>query len=139
MCASPSLRPSAEGVERIGEVLTKAEIIETTLREMGPFPPASEDEPGEEALIISVLRDRLPAALDVDIRTCRDFRYLKVECCDTCHHFYPHYEMNVIELPDGSPAWVCDAVEWAIYPERYLKLQNSTAGKSLRQVFNVDE
>jgi hypothetical protein len=50
--------------------------------------------------------------------------------------------MRVIELPDGSPAWVCDAVEWAIYPEEYRKLQewsrNSPEGKLLRKIFGVD-
>jgi hypothetical protein len=25
--------------------------------------------------------------------------------------------MKLIELPDGSKAWVCDTVGWAIYPE----------------------
>src|ERR1700683_2925965 len=30
-----------------------------------------------------------------------------------------HYEMRLIDLPDGSPAWVCDTVRWAIYPEEY--------------------
>jgi hypothetical protein len=32
--------------------------------------------------------------------------------------------MKIIELQDGSPAWVCDTVEWAIYPERYEALKD---------------
>ena len=77
-----------------------------------------------------------------EIKTCEDFRHLNVECCDTCHNFYPHYEMKVIELPDGSPAWVCDTVRWAIYPEEYRKLQewsrNSPEGNLLRKIFGED-
>jgi hypothetical protein len=49
--------------------------------------------------------------------------------------FYPHYEMHVIALPDGAPAWVCDTVMWAIYPEKYRELKDSQADKLLRQVF----
>jgi hypothetical protein len=105
-------------------------------------PPYS-DEHSEEEFIISVLRDRLPES--VDIKTCEDFRHFNVECCNTCHNFYPHYEMSVIDLPDGGKAWVCDTVKWAIYPEKYRELQersrNSPEGKLLREIFGecVDE
>lgn len=78
----------------------------------------------------------------MEIKTCEDFRHLNVECCETCHNFYAHYEMKVIQLPDGSPAWVCDSVEWAIYPERYQALKdwskNSPEGKLLREIFGED-
>jgi hypothetical protein len=51
--------------------------------------------------------------------------------------------MKGIELPDGSPAWVCDPVEWAIYPERYQTFKgwakNSPEGKLLRQIFDRDD
>jgi hypothetical protein len=69
--------------------MTRNEIIEKTLRDMELTPPKREtpfsDEPDEEEFIISVLQDRLPSG--VDIRTCEDFRHLKVECCETCHNF----------------------------------------------------
>jgi len=46
--------------------------------------------------------------------------------------------MKVIGLADGSKAWVCHYVEWAICPERYAKLQdwlrNSSTGKMLSNV-----
>jgi hypothetical protein len=78
----------------------------------------------------------------VEIKTSEDFRHLGVLCCDTCHHFHPHYEMQVIQLPDGSPAWVCNAVEWAIYPERHQALKdwskNSPEGKLRREIFGDD-
>jgi hypothetical protein len=93
------------------------------------------DEPDYQAIVIAELNRRLPDG--VKIKTCEDFRHLNVECCDTCHNFYPHYEMRVIELPDGSPAWLCDAVEWAIYPERYPS-PNSPEGKLLREILGED-
>jgi hypothetical protein len=121
--------------------VTKSQIIERTLRAMKLIPlenePPSSEEHEEAIFITSVLHDRLPEG--VDIKTCEDFRHLNVECCDTCHNFYPHYEMKVIKLPDGSPAWVCDAMEWAIYPERLRELRewsrNSPEGKLLREIF----
>ncbi len=73
----------------------------------------------------------------------QDFKDLNVECCETCHEFYPHYDMSLIELPDGAKAWVCDHVKSAIYPAEYQKLQdwsrNSPEGKLLRQIFDVED
>jgi hypothetical protein len=66
------------------------------------------------------------------IRTCEDFPHLKVECCPTCHHFYPHYEISVIDLPNGGRAWVCDTVKWAIYSEQHRELTGVGACFSLR-------
>ena len=43
--------------------------------------------------------------------------------------------MQMIALPDGAPAWVCDTAMWAIYPEKYRELRDSQADKSLREVF----
>jgi hypothetical protein len=85
--------------------MTKNEIIEKTFsREMKPIPlqtePPYSDEPDEEEFIIEVLQDVLPS--DIDIRTCEDLKHLNVECCETCHNFYPHYEMSVIDLPNGG-------------------------------------
>jgi hypothetical protein len=126
--------------------MTKEDIIGKTLREMKPISVSGEeafcDESDEEEFIISVLRDVLPEG--VDIQTCEDFRHLNVVCCETCHHFYPHYEMQVIDLPTGGKAWLCDSVKWAIYPEKYRELQEwartSPEGKLLRTIFSdVDE
>ncbi len=111
----------------------------TTLMNLTPSEPLCEEQEDqdEEAFIISVMQDVLPDG--VDIRTCEHFRHLNVECCDICHNFYPHYEMKLIRLPDGSPAWVCDKVLWAIYPDEYRKLrewsQNSSEGKLVTDIF----
>ena len=125
--------------------MTKADIISRTLRdEMERIPPdrePSSDEREYEEIVIAELNRRLPDG--VDIKTCDDFRPLNVGCCETCHHFYSHYEMKLIDLPDGGKAWVCDAVMWAVYPGEYRKLQewwrNSPRGKLLRERLLVVE
>jgi hypothetical protein len=124
-------------------VVTKNEIVEKTLTEIGPRLEAHEvpysEEPDWEEIFVAELRERLP---ETDIKTCEDFRHLDVPCCDTCHTFYPHYEMSLIDLRDGAKAWVCDPVKWAIYPEQYQELQewqqNSPEGNVLRQIFGED-
>jgi hypothetical protein len=125
--------------------MKKAEIISQILKAMGLLEPETdplfrgqegEEEDEEAEYILSVLHDKLPEG---NIKTCEDFRYLNVECCETCHGQYAHYEMQTIKLPDGSPAWVCGPVKWAIYPEECRKLQewsrNSAEGKLLREIF----
>ena len=96
--------------------MTRNEIIAKTLTEIrsrfeGREEPYSE-EPDHEEIVIGTLRERLP---EEDIKTCEDFPGLKVECCEICHEFYPHNEMSVSDLRDGSKAWVCDPVKGAIY------------------------
>ena len=93
--------------------MTKDEIIQKTLQETNCTP---DDDQG----VVEMLARRLPDG--VDIKTCEDFRYLNVKCCDTCHQI-PETEMKLIDLPDGGKAWVCDQVEWAIYPEEYRKFE----------------
>lgn len=77
--------------------MTKDEIIALTLQQMGP-------DPGYEHVVIGELQKKLP---EREIKTCADFRHLKIECCDSCHTAYPHYDMYLIALADGSLAWVC--------------------------------
>jgi|SRR5579872_1598007 hypothetical protein len=83
--------------------MNKTEIIAKTMKDMTPIgmqtePPFS-DEQDEEGFVFSVLQDVLPDG--VDIRTCDDFKHPNVECCETCHNFYPHYDMSLIDLPGG--------------------------------------
>jgi hypothetical protein len=104
--------------------MTRGEIIDKTLREMGIPVPAGEyaqsrDGAGQVSTVITELRRRLPNG---KIKTCGAFKHLKAGCCAPCHTSRPHIDMNLIELPDGTKAWVCCAVEWAIFPERYAEL-----------------
>jgi hypothetical protein len=124
--------------------MNKAEIMAKTMKYMAPIglqvePPFSEEQ-DEEEFIISVLQDLLSDG--VDIKVCDDFRHLNVQCCRTCHEFYPHYDMSLIDLPGGGKAWVCDTVKWALYRKKYRALQEwsltSAEGKLVREIFGQD-
>jgi hypothetical protein len=95
---------------------------------------------GYERMVVAELRHRLPEG--EGIKSCEGFKHLGVQCCDTCHNFYRHDEMSVIDLPDGGKGRVCDPVKWAIYPEEYQTLEewsrNSPEGKLLRQILGLD-
>jgi hypothetical protein len=120
--------------------LTKTEIIARTLRDLRPIWAQGgitiSAEPEDEEFVAFVLRDVLPE--EVDILSCEDFQHLHLPCCDTCHNFYPHDNMSLIVLPDGSKAWVCDEIKWAIYPERHRGMMDSAAGKLLSQIFGME-
>ena len=77
------------------------------------------DERDYERIVVAELRRRLPEG--EGIKSCEGFKHLGVQCRDTCHNFYRHDEMSVIDLPDGGKGRVCDPVKWAIYPEEYQK------------------
>ncbi|MGO8791195.1 MAG: hypothetical protein ACLQVL_27950 [Terriglobia bacterium] len=129
--------------------MTRGQIIEKTLREMGRFwsradRTSSNGNSRYIAAVIAELNSRLP---DGSIKTCGDFRHLNAACCDTCHEFCPHHDMKLVDLPDGGKAWVCHATEWAIYPQRYAEFMERTGksregklfGKILGYVDSLDE
>jgi hypothetical protein len=98
--------------------VTKNELITKTMAEMsqdrgeiGGFERDRDEELDDEELVIVTLRDRLP---DDDVHTCDDFEGLEPQCCDTCHRFYPHYDMYLEDLPTGGKAWLCRAVRAAL-------------------------
>jgi hypothetical protein len=101
-----------------GRAFHKNEIITKALAEMnqdcgdlGGSKPDSDEELDREELVIVTLREQLP---DDDINTCEDFEELKAQCCETCHRFYPHYDMYLENLPAGGKAWVCCTVRAAL-------------------------
>jgi hypothetical protein len=121
--------------------MTKGEIIDKTLREMGRYwswgqGSQSSDDSGYLPAVIAELQRRLP---DGNIKLCGDFRDLNAACCETGHTFYPHHDTKPIELPHGGMAWVCHGMEWAIYPARYAELKertrNSPEGMLFRKIF----
>jgi len=59
--------------------------------------------------VITELQRRLPYG---NIKTCGAFKHLNVGCCDSCHTTCPYYDMNLIDLPDGGKAWVCENIEF---------------------------
>ena len=100
--------------------MTKAELIVTCLEEMGML-ALSERDPryGEKIrfipIVIAELQRRLP---DGEIVTCGAFRDLGVGCCNECHTD-PVNGMKLLELPGGTMAWLCCAVDAASSPEPY--------------------
>src|ERR1017187_7729332 len=97
--------------------MTKGEIIEGVLKE---FTASSiEDDPEYEQLAIDhldeVFREEDPY---IDIRTCSDFSHLGIECCDTCYHFTPGFEMKLDDIESGGKAWICCAMSRALNPNR---------------------
>ena len=122
--------------------MTREEIIGKTLREMSLFSSLeqggqSSNKAADLSTVIAGLQRRLPPGKK--IKTCGAFKHLNAGCCDPCHTCRPHTDMNLIDLPDGTKAWVCCAVEWAIYPERYVELmersRNCPEGKLFREMF----
>jgi hypothetical protein len=114
--------------------MTREEIIGKTLREMSLFSSSEQGSQssynaGHLSTVIAELRRRLP---DGNIKTCGAFRHLDAGCCGSCHTSRPHYSMNLIELPDGSKAWVCCAMIRAIYPERYAETMKRYAERMKR-------
>jgi hypothetical protein len=98
--------------------VTKNEIITKTLAEMkqgcGDFGTSKIDpieQLDREEHVIVTLREQLP---DDDVNTCEDFEGLKAQCCETCHRFYPHYDMYLENLPTGGRAWLCCTVRAAL-------------------------
>jgi hypothetical protein len=98
--------------------VTKNEIISKALAEMNRHYGeigGSEGDPNEELdyeeLVIATLREQLP---DADVNTCEDFKGLKAQCCETCHRFYPHYDMHLENLSTGGKAWICCVVRAAL-------------------------
>jgi hypothetical protein len=80
--------------------MTKEEIIAKTTSNLS-CPPDYLD------VVTAELRKRLP---DQAVKTCDDFGLLPGNCCETCHGFYPRYDMEFIGLPQGEWAWVCCVV-----------------------------
>ena len=114
-------------------IMTRGEIIEKTLKEMGLLLPSkkaaqSSNEAGPLSGVITELQRRLPFG---NIKTCGAFKHLNIACCDTCHTTYPHYDMTLVDLPDGSRAWVCENIELAIFPERYTEFMERARNSPL--------
>jgi hypothetical protein len=98
--------------------MTKTEIIELTLQQIeyrqNPPPEEIVDCVGIEGyddFVIATLNELLPTG---DIKTCEDFSDLRVECCHTCHTYYPHFDMQLVDFPDRTKAWICCSLRSAL-------------------------
>ena len=95
--------------------MTKAEIVERTLSQISyrVNPPPEEiadciNIDGYDDFVIATLNEMLPTG---DIKTCEEFTELGVKCC---HTYYPHLEMTLVTLTDGSKAWICCSLRTAL-------------------------
>jgi hypothetical protein len=96
----------------IAKTLDDMRRYETDFENREPGSAVRDDEYNRSIFIPEMLK-RLP---DGDITTCGELRP-GVECCPTCHGLYPHYEMYVVELPDGRTGWICCAVRRVLFPD----------------------
>lgn len=116
--------------------MTKREIIEQILKDFRTQANKSRtpfsDEADYEKEIVEALETSLKGIeTDANIRTCEEFSYLNVECCQTCHTFYAHYEMSLIELESGGNAWICCAMDRALNPGKLKRLEQSPEYKQI--------
>jgi hypothetical protein len=108
--------------------MTKQEIIALTLQQIeyrqNPPPEEIADCVGIEGyddFVIAELNEQLPEG---EIKTCEDFKHLNVECCETCHRYYPHFDVKLVTLPDGSTAWICCRLRTALLEPNAATITN---------------
>jgi len=116
--------------------MTKNKIIEQILKDFRTRVKESRaplgDETGDEKEIVEVLKASLKSVeADESVRTCEDFHHLNVECCETCHTFYAHYEMSLIDLESGGNAWICCAMDRALNPGKLERFEQSPEYKQI--------
>jgi len=80
-------------------------------------------------VIKAELEERLT---EEDYLTCEDFDHFDITCCDTCHTFYPQYEMWFVVLNDGRFAWVCDAIKAILMRETKFAPSTPDAEEAVR-------
>jgi hypothetical protein len=117
----------------IAKTLVDMDVHETTFDNRD-----SEDADGYLAYIRDVFFPEMLKCLpEGDIITCDELR-LEVECCSICYGFYPHYEMNIKNLPDGRTGWICCAVRRALFPET-ANADDSTEAMELMRMLGGEE
>jgi hypothetical protein len=117
--------------------MTKDEIIQKTMRDLRIAVVRTEPPYSDEPELETYLANRLPDG--EDIKTCDDFKHLGAQCCGVCHYSYPVSDMLLIELPEVGKAWVCDQVEWAIFPQRKREFEEweRTQGKAMMDMAHM--
>ena len=102
--------------------MNRDQIIAKTIVDMRHHEdPDVDHEPGSDDAAAEYDRDvfipemlkRLPEG---EITTCDELG-LTDKCCDSCHAYYPHYDMEVVELSDHRTGWICCAVRRFLVPQ----------------------
>ena len=63
------------------------------------------------------------------MKTCKDFAYTGVDCCQGCHYEAddPELRSMLITIPiDGEPAYVCCELADFFYPDGLWKTKDTT-------------
>jgi hypothetical protein len=132
-----------EHADGVNYEMNRNQIIAKTLDDMRAYEtdfensaPGSADRDAEynRDIFNPEMLKRLP---DGDITACEELQ-LETGCCPTCHGLYPHYEMNVVNLPDGRTGWICCAVKRALFPETAIAY-NSPESLELLRMLGGDE
>jgi len=128
--------------------VTKSQIIEKVLKEFRNVSQETgipgRDDANYEKVIVAVLEKSLRGVeQDTEIRTCEDFGYLGVHCCEGCHDIHQHYEISLIEIESGGNAWICCAIDGALNPSKRANLphitENATFGEMLGEFVKRSE
>jgi len=104
--------------------MTKAQIVEKVVNDFWNHSeengiPRGNGACYEKTIIEAVEKSLQQVDLDADIRTCMDFGYLNIKCCENCHGMYEHFELSLIEIESGGNAWICCALDKALNPMKY--------------------
>ena len=116
--------------------MTKNEIIQMTVRAMGLDKGSLTTEEAEYRTVVeATLMERLP---DTNLKTCEEFHHLATACCEICHTFYAHYEMDLEDLPSGEKAWICCSLRSALFEPRGMdQLQEEVV--DLERILGFDD
>jgi hypothetical protein len=102
--------------------MNRDQIIAKTLEDMRGYDRTTREEFYQQSAELDqydgsiTIPELMKRLADSDILTCKDIDF-PVECCDSCHHFYAHYYMDLVDLPDGRKVWICCAVRRALFHE----------------------
>lgn len=104
--------------------MKKAQIVEKALNDFWNQSEENGISRGNDAYYETTIVEAVEKSLgqadpDADIRTCEDFRYLNVKCCESCHGMYQHFEVSLIEIESGGSAWICCALDKALNPLKH--------------------
>jgi hypothetical protein len=128
--------------------MTKSQIIEKVLKEFRNLSeetgiPEGVDANYEKVIVAALGKSLRGVEPDTEIRTCDDFGFLGVHCCECCHDIHQHYEISLIEIESGGNAWICCALDRVLNPKKHATLQqipeNATFGDFLGEFIKRSE
>jgi hypothetical protein len=116
------------------------QILEQHLRDesVGNEEHLCRDSGNKEEVIATLEASLQNADGDDEIRTCADFKGLNIECCETCHTFYPEDEMALLDVEAGGNAWLCCAMGRALNPLKQAAFEQSEEYRMIDEILGLD-